>query len=842
MTIFNPDQNPVNADYTSDSKGTAAKRSYGDLFGNASDIGIGAVKVADQNNLTNIQGEVNKEIDQVNDEWGTKVSAYETNVLNSQNTQPTPADLQRYAKNLGDTRKAYLNGNLKDSNYAARIDSMSRQIRARYPGYRDQIDGIISKTLGQSTANDLRRSLMSEWNTEMSNLTEEEKAFHSEVVAGSKAGVLPPQYYEREAAGNPYSKEETRAFMAARYQQDADIDRTKKAYELNKASDDAAHTGLTKVAQKDIALTSQRIVEGAFSVDGQTFAQVQQKVTQGFTKPWSPEETAQITASFAQMQSSVKTQLWSKMNDPYYSDLSPKEKEDLVNQGMAQLDVIKDQITNQQFGLLNFSKQMNDTAIQDDLRNWTQSEPVARTIQMLSKFADGNTILNDMLLNNKDMSTKLNTALNSLMTAEIMNPQKGSMKAVLDEAKNKQGGVLAPEVIKQSVANAAKGLLTKDISLEAAQQFAKILFSEENQAMLGDFTQKSQTQLFDTLISPRMTERIAELAKSDPNIQSNYRNWVLNSFSSLFNQDVDNIKDLNKYGDWLQIKWNAEKGQFEENTPDYAGSRRPNTLANPVGVLALEYQSWQSSVARKSMNDLNKYIRQLKPIVENEGGKVEEAMTALFEKSGINAIKNEGSLYYRLNKALMGSEMMGKAPDSSERAGRYNKAINPPNPELQGFDLDKTGSGKLSSGSLLKDTIAKAEGGKSYNTRYGGADNIELSHFNVSQVMDYQDIWKKQTGSSAAGKYQVNQETLKELIGKGIIKPDEQFTPALQEKIADYLIAEARSGSKDKAGFAKRLAGRWAGLPKGPSGQSAYEGDAAGNSATISWEDFNGAL
>ncbi len=96
------------------------------------------------------------------------------------------------------------------------------------------------------------------------------------------------------------------------------------------------------------------------------------------------------------------------------------------------------------------------------------------------------------------------------------------------------------------------------------------------------------------------------------------------------------------------------------------------------------------------MDNLNNYLQKLKPIIEAEGGTVEEAIYSLFKFHKVDQITNQGSLYYRLNQALSSSEMAGgKTVPTDQKMGRYNKAINPPNPELQGFDLDKTGSGKL---------------------------------------------------------------------------------------------------------------------------------------------------
>jgi hypothetical protein len=698
MATFNPDQNPQSPDDTAASKGFKPNTAFADLFGAAGEIGVAAVNIKDQDNLIGIQKEVNQEIDQATDEWGVRgASTYETNIMNSKNVQPLPQDVARYGKELALARKAHLNGGLRDSQFQARIDSMSRQIRARYPGYREEIDGIISKTLGLSTANDLRKSLMQEWAAEQASLDDATKAFNSYVVAADKAGALPADYYQREAAGNPYSQAETKAFVSARYLNDANVDRVKKQYELEKASSDSSGRALAEVAQADMANTSQKVFSGAFTVAGMKLPELQAKVQAGLLKPWSPTETAELTANFAKMEASLNGQLWAKVNDPYYSKLDPAQKKALVDQGMEQMKIIKEQVIGQQLGLINFSKTMNDTTIQDGLRVWSQENPLVYQSRIAKLYSDGSPVMDSLLLGNKEMSSGINNALTQLMTINTMDPEKKSLQQIFQDAKAKQNGQLAPEIIKQTVANAAKGLLQKDVSLEAAQQFAKILFSEENQDFLGDFTQKSQTQLFDGLITPRMTERIQELAKSDPQIGVNYRNWVLNSFTSLFNQDIATINDLNQFGDTLQIKQDAATGLFKMEANPAGAGRSAQKLGMPGGTLAQLYEGWANSQAKASMDNLNKYIRQLKPIIEAEGGDVNEALTALFESQGVGKAKNQGSLYFRLYNALGASPEAGKPIGAGKGSSKeaIEKAIKPENPELQGFDLDASGSGKM---------------------------------------------------------------------------------------------------------------------------------------------------
>ncbi len=107
-------------------------------------------------------------------------------------------------------------------------------------------------------------------------------------------------------------------------------------------------------------------------------------------------------------------------------------------------------------------------------------------------------------------------------------------------------------------------------------------------------------------------------------------------------------------------------------------------------------------------------------------------------------------------------------------------------------------------------------------------------------VNDVQALQKKMVSkngtSSAVGKYQFIQDTLKEAI-KGLgLKGDEKFTPELQDKLALWLLqnrtsySEWAAGGGDPAKFQNELASQWASIPN-TSGKSAYAGDGVNNAS-----------
>lgn len=167
---------------------------------------------------------------------------------------------------------------------------------------------------------------------------------------------------------------------------------------------------------------------------------------------------------------------------------------------------------------------------------------------------------------------------------------------------------------------------------------------------------------------------------------------------------------------------------------------------------------------------------------------------------------------------------------------------------------------------ILKALIRKTETGKTapaeqYGTIIGhneGKLAKPLVEFTVGGIIAASDGWRKRFGttSGAAGAYQIIKPTLSSLVSALAIDRAEKFTPELQDRFADRLLA-ARGINRFLTGdltveeFGNALAREWASFPvlstqkRGETvlkrGQSYYD-KVAGNSALIKPETVEATL
>lgn len=133
----------------------------------------------------------------------------------------------------------------------------------------------------------------------------------------------------------------------------------------------------------------------------------------------------------------------------------------------------------------------------------------------------------------------------------------------------------------------------------------------------------------------------------------------------------------------------------------------------------------------------------------------------------------------------------------------------------------------------LLDLIGQAESEGQYNAVYGNASqqDVDFSQKSLNEVGQWQaDQVTGGSPSSAVGKYQILQSTLKGLQEEMGLTGDEMFTPELQDEMAMKLLErrgwnEYVEGKITKEELQRRLSQEWASLPTDASNKSYYADD-----------------
>lgn len=135
-----------------------------------------------------------------------------------------------------------------------------------------------------------------------------------------------------------------------------------------------------------------------------------------------------------------------------------------------------------------------------------------------------------------------------------------------------------------------------------------------------------------------------------------------------------------------------------------------------------------------------------------------------------------------------------------------------------------------------------------FNPAERGGREADLTQMSIAEVREFQrGMLNNQQGnqlrSSAVGRYQVMGYTLDGLIRQGVVRPDEKFDAATQDRIALHLmnrrgLSRHQQGRMSAAELQNQLAGEWASIPRADTGQGNY----AGQRAHVSGSEVMAAL
>jgi conjugal transfer mating pair stabilization protein TraG len=148
--------------------------------------------------------------------------------------------------------------------------------------------------------------------------------------------------------------------------------------------------------------------------------------------------------------------------------------------------------------------------------------------------------------------------------------------------------------------------------------------------------------------------------------------------------------------------------------------------------------------------------------------------------------------------------------------------------------------------------IASVESKGNYNAYFGNSQNtsVDFTSMPISDVMKWQDNYVRDgSASSAVGKYQIMDTTLRGLVRELKIDTKQHFDPATQDKMAIALIerrgAEAYVNKEmTKEQFASNLSKEWAALPKviGDNPDESYYSSDGLNKSLVSVSDVLRAI
>lgn len=674
MSDFNPEiaQTDIPNFPTTQGLGGVTDTSLGNLFKDAGNLLDAGVKVTDNAIKSDIRHQVYDAADQVRAEFGVDDATLLESPINTA-AQPLPEDIQQAATNLNNLKTAVAQGRLSDAQYYARLETSVRQIRARYPGYRPEIDQMVSSITGVTPANALRSELMQEASQLASQGRSLEKDFTSYMASNEK--YLPPNAYERYNNGG-LSQLDIKSYVTGRKQEDAAVASRKADLDLAVSTNNFNKNQALIAARTEIRTIGDRMFKDATSGLGKDFSSFQQAVQRANAdRRITPEEEAQLRSAFGTLKQNYSLAIDASLNTPwgdsgasFSTTLGSTELQGLRAEALGKIDIFEKALTDGNFGLLaansaliEAKKQEGTLAIYDNDR-----QGVFGRLGALTQIAGPN-FANTILINNPELLDAASKTVLNAATAEM-----GATDTTMGEqvSKIKASGLSDAKVYKGLVDNTISALTDKTITPEAFEQFAKNTFGPANYNVFANFKQSEKLDLFNKLTSPAVTRRMIEESKNNPDLWNMYQGWAKSRFTELFRQEAANINVGITSQDYAKISFDPKSERFVY-TPTALSQQRPAPYS-----LDAYWNTVQAADALRSVNKINQALQVMKPILEHDGSSVSDQLELLFGPRGLGIDLNaprEQDFFHALGAAVM--RQVGKVGDRLKEEAAAGRAM-----------------------------------------------------------------------------------------------------------------------------------------------------------------------
>ena len=640
------------------SRGGQDTNAFGKLFSGIGDaIGM-AAETIDTDIQENIKSDVYEAYDRTNTEFGVT----DRQLFEQDPGKGLPNDIQQAGENLKRMNAAVAQGNLSDTHYWARMEAQVRQLRAKYPGYREQIDSMVSGVTGQTPANALRRQIMAENEASATKASSEEAKFQTWLQQNYK--YLPPDVAEGYASGK-YDKLELQTQAAKGQQHEHGIDLKKKEAELLSKEGQMNQENAFTMGKEEVNTLSNDIfsnVTMTLGANRQSFYQMvagAQDPSGDGGKGVTPDEQMMITQTFGTLKEKFQMELQNRIQNPwveggknsYATILSAEQQKEMVDLGMARLSIIEDALKNENWGLLA-AKQQEITARKAQATLNAITGPggdILLNVQAVVGIT-GEEFFNKLYFDSGMINSEYTAAVNAAIVSSLKDN-----KTLTDQLKVfRDTGVTDATAYNELITKFANSVITDGITEQGATAMAMQIFGSGNEGMMNMLKSPADREkVFNTLTSRAMTQKIQKLAANNPEVWEAYEGWSLRSFTTLFKTTADTVQDSVVSNPNVEITFDPKTKQFKmENMASLATAGK--ALLMPGGMLDAAMNLEQTNAAQTAIGRINQAMRQIDPIISATGGDTAEELSKAFESMGIQlSAGKQPDFWQGLGKAVI---------------------------------------------------------------------------------------------------------------------------------------------------------------------------------------------
>lgn len=554
-------------------------------------------------------------------------------------SQRTPDGVAKATTRAMTLREAYEQGKVPESHYWKLMDTIARDVRARYPGYREEIDKEMSRVVGGTPANELVRLNRTE---AMGKRSEAEKTHAKAVEEAIQSNPVAMQAAQK--AGRDFKGMSIPELQAIRLQglsEDQLFKRTDRVYKVEDMENKTVEKHAERFTSAAVVTVRQGIDNTIRAATGKTVIELVDEVVKNPSA--DPKTIDRALGSIGQARAIALKQFEDRLDQ---SKMKVGDKEISMRQALGSTEKIEQrrqeltsyydnlaEVVSGKKGVESIS-QLGRLKVQEEMISKgdnvyiLQNSPIIRKMAAIDKVA-GQVAVNSVIASSgNDLKNSL-SALDKHFLASILSPEQGTIKQQAD--KMKSNGVAGEPTV--NMVNLAYATITDNNSTAWNKKaVVDTLFGREDKDFLFRVTDKKMlTDALNKISTPAFANAMKQIDAKDPGSFFKYEQWVTENALKLDRMVIESAKQITearKSG--TSIDLNMTTGTFEITRKT---SGKPNSLPHLQAMNTIANQ--EENQYKEVLGDLNKLTKALLPVYQAKYGtqaveKMAERATELY--------------------------------------------------------------------------------------------------------------------------------------------------------------------------------------------------------------------
>lgn len=588
---------------------------------------------------------------------GTSATVEESSLVKP--TVPDPAtnnDIQRVGITGKKITQAYAEGKISASQYWSQMDAMVKQARARYPAYADQIERQVTSALGHRPAAAAIEAQRAEWKSTLAEKNEDDKKFNTFVDTNIE--YLPPDYFIRQNAGQPYTKIETRAYVQERQQDKLAVTLKKDKLSLAKEQGNLTEEQAVGTALDEVTGFTNRVLLDTTETS-KNFTDLMNKAR---TNPGSftPDDQMALRQAFSQLKFKVQEGVqnilekpWNDGQTTYYNAIkSPEKIKHIQETALNRINYYEKLINDKEYGVLNADVTRTKALKDEANRKVIESSDQLRMHDAI-KTLGGQAQLDEYLLTPQGIKSKSVIAkqLQNVSLAKAMSGESTSLKRDMQDSDHTNITKAERSRLNYDQINDRVKILTDPKTApQILLNTANSLFGQENSDFLSNIKPEQRTDIYTRLASPEVTKAMLKAKDADPKAWSQYKQWTLDSFGSLFRQTANTIQEGVTMRPNIKIDYDSDAKRFNVTS----SSERKSDWRNPLAGALRAVENKFTDNVDSTVQEFNRQIAVLEPILKADGQDISKELLGLFNGMGIDTMApKEASFWTAIRQGMI---------------------------------------------------------------------------------------------------------------------------------------------------------------------------------------------